>query len=154
MTEVIDQIVEQDSLVYTHMTLKLGDGSVADSSRANGKPSVIEMGGDAISPAMESELLGLRAGESKSFTLSAEDAFGESDPNLIQFMDLHQFPSDIELKEGSVVAFEQPNGSSIPGIISEIQGHSVKVDFNHPLAGQRITFDVEILSVNTPPTTH
>ncbi|PWK50912.1 FKBP-type peptidyl-prolyl cis-trans isomerase [Pleionea mediterranea] len=154
MTEVIDQIVEQDSLVYTHMTLKLGDGSVADSSRANGKPSVIEMGGDAISPAMESELLGLRAGESKSFTLSAEDAFGESDPNLIQFMDLHQFPSDIELKEGSVVAFEQPNGSSVPGIISEIQGHSVKVDFNHPLAGQRITFDVEILSVNTPPTTH
>ena len=153
MTEVIDQIVEQDSLVYTHMTLKLGDGSVADSSRANGKPSVIEMGGDAISPAMESELLGLRAGESKSFTLSAEDAFGESDPNLIQFMDLHQFPSDIELKEGSVVAFEQPNGSSVPGIISEIQGHSVKVDFNHPLAGQRITFDVEILSVNTPPTT-
>ena len=154
MTEVIDQIVEQDSLVYTHMTLKLGDGSVADSSRANGKPSVIEMGGDAISPAMESELLGLRAGESKSFTLSAEDAFGESDPNLIQFMDLHQFPSDIELKEGSVVAFEQPNGSSVPGIISEIQGHSVKVDFIHPLAGQRITFDVEILSVNTPPTTH
>lgn len=154
MTEIIDQVVEQDSLVYTHMTLKLGDGSVADSSRANGKPSVIEMGSDAISPAMESELLGLRVGDSKSFTLSAEDAFGESDPNLIQFMDLHQFPSDIELKEGAVLAFEQPNGSSIPGIISEIQGHSVKVDFNHPLAGQQITFDVEVLSVNTPPTTH
>ncbi len=154
MTEIIDQKVDANSLVYAHMTLKLSDGSVADSSRANGKPSVIELGNDSVSEAMEAELVGRKVGEMVKFTLRAKDAFGEPDPNLIQFMDIHQFPQDLELKEGAVVAFEQPNGSSLPGILSEIQGHSVKVDFNHPLAGHDVTFEVEILSIDTPPVTH
>jgi FKBP-type peptidyl-prolyl cis-trans isomerase SlpA len=83
--------------------------------------------------------------------LQAEDAFGEPQPNLIQFMEIHQFPADIKLEEGVVIAFEQPDGSQLPGIIREVQGHSVKVDFNHPLAGQEITFDIEILSIDQPP---
>jgi FKBP-type peptidyl-prolyl cis-trans isomerase SlpA len=66
-------------------------------------------------------------------------------------MEVHQFPVDISLEEGTVVAFEQPDGSQLPGIIREVKGHSVKVDFNHPLAGQEITFDIEILSIDQPP---
>ncbi|WP_144393282.1 FKBP-type peptidyl-prolyl cis-trans isomerase [Pleionea sediminis] len=154
MTEIIDQRVGNESHIYAHITLILKDGSVADSSRANGKPSVIEIGNDTISEAMEEHLLGLKVGDTTKFTLPAKDAFGEPDPNLVQFMDVQQFPQDLELKEGSVVSFEQPNGSSVPGILSEVRGHSVKVDFNHPLAGHEVTFEIEILSIDKPPTTH
>ncbi|NVJ50882.1 MAG: FKBP-type peptidyl-prolyl cis-trans isomerase [Gammaproteobacteria bacterium] len=140
--------------VFVHMTLTLNDGSVADSSRVNGKPAMIELGNDSVSTAMENELLGLTVGAKKTFKLAAVDAFGDSNPNLVQFMDMHHFPHDIELKEGAVVAFEQPSGEPMPGIIREVQGHSVKVDFNHPLAGYAVTFEVEVLSIDEPPVSH
>lgn len=143
--------VAQSSLIFAHITMQLQDGSVVDSSKAQGKPSVIQLGNDSVSLAMESELLGLKVGEQKKFKLSAEDSFGDAQPDLIHFMDVQQFASDIELTEGTVIEFEQPSGGVMPGIIRERQGHSVKVDFNHPLAGQEVTFDVEILAIDSPP---
>ncbi|NVJ59826.1 MAG: FKBP-type peptidyl-prolyl cis-trans isomerase [Gammaproteobacteria bacterium] len=146
--------VKSDSQVYVHMTLSLDDGSIAESSRANGKPAIIELGTDAVSEAMEQHLVGMKEGDKKKFKLTAADAFGETDPNFIQFMDISQFPQDIELSDGAMIAFEQPNGSTMPGIVRSIEGHSVKVDFNHPLAGHSITFEIELLSIDSPPTTH
>jgi FKBP-type peptidyl-prolyl cis-trans isomerase SlpA len=143
--------VAAGSLVFAHMTLLLPDGSVADSTRSTGKPSVIRLGDGSVSEALEASLIGKLVGDRVKVTLQAEDAFGEPQPNLIQFMEIHQFPADIKLEEGVVIAFEQPDGSQLPGIIREVQGHSVKVDFNHPLAGQEITFDIEILSIDQPP---
>lgn len=146
--------VQDDSILYVHMTLSLADGSVADSSRANGKPSVIEMGSGSISDVMEQNLIGMQVGDTRKFKLAPVDAFGETDPNFIQFMDITQFPQDIELTPGAMIAFDQPSGGTMPGIIRAIEGHSVKVDFNHPLAGHDIIFEVELLSIDTPPTTH
>jgi len=146
--------VHEQARVYAHMTLMLDDGSVADSSRANGKPALIELGNESVSAALEQQLLGMKVGDKKTFKLSANDAFGESNPNLIQFMDIQNFPQDIDVSEGAVLAFEQPSGEPMPGIIREVQGHSVKVDFNHPLAGHTVTFEIEVLSIDNPPQTH
>ncbi len=143
--------ISMPSRVFAHISIFLSDGSVADSTKTTGKPSVIHIGTGSVSSAMEQQLISIPVGETRKFTLQASDAFGDVEPNLIHFMDLHQFPADVKLEEGTVMAFDQPNGSQLPGIIREVQGHSVKVDFNHPLAGQAVTFEVELLSFDNPP---
>jgi len=66
-------------------------------------------------------------------------------------MDRSKFSADTPAEEGMIIAFSQPDGSELPGIVRAVAGDSVTVDFNHPLAGQEITFDVEIISVVAPP---
>ncbi len=134
--------------VLVHMSVLLDDGSIADSTVAMGKPALIQLGDDSLSFAFEQKILGLTEGDKTKFRLAAIDAFGESNPDLIQFMDIHKFPNEIELKEEVIVSFTQPNGAPMPGIIRAIEGSSVKVDFNHPIAGQSVTFQIEILSIN------
>ena len=74
--------------------MKLADGSAADSTKVNNKPAIINMGDNSISPAFEHELLGLKAGESKEFTLEAKDAFGEPNPDNMHYVDINRFSPD------------------------------------------------------------
>lgn len=83
----------------------------------------------------------------KAIELKAQDAFGMPNPDHIHHMDRTKFVGEAEVEVGTIMAFSGPDGMEIPGIITEIAGDSVTVDFNHPLAGQDVTFEVEILSV-------
>ncbi len=140
-------LVEKNSRVLADVTVKLINGSIADSTKVNGKPSWLVMGDGSFSPAFENELFEKQAGDNLTFELEAEDAFGKANPDLIQFMDISQFPNDLELKEGAIIAFDQPSGGQLPGLIRQVQGSSVKVDFNHPLAGEKVVFEIEIKQV-------
>ncbi|MEP1743656.1 MAG: FKBP-type peptidyl-prolyl cis-trans isomerase [Kangiellaceae bacterium] len=140
-------LVEKNSRVLADVTVKLMNGSIADSTKVNGKPSWLVMGDGSFSPAFENELFEKQAGDNLTFELEAEDAFGKANPDLIQFMDISQFPNDLELKEGAIIAFDQPSGGQLPGLIRQVQGSSVKVDFNHPLAGEKVVFEIEIKQV-------
>ncbi len=105
------------------------------------------MGDGSFSPNFEQCLLGMLPGEKKSVALAAQDAFGAPNPDRVHYMDRSKFlGGDLRLEVGTIMAFSGPDGMEIPGIITEIAGDSVTVDFNHPLAGQDITFDVGILS--------
>ncbi|EHE0025416.1 MULTISPECIES: FKBP-type peptidyl-prolyl cis-trans isomerase [Vibrio] len=140
--------IASNSAVTLHFTIKLKDGSVADSTHNQGKPAKLVMGDGSLSPNFEQCLFGMLPGEKKSVSLAAQDAFGAPNPDHIHYMDRSKFiGGDLELEVGTIMAFSGPDGMEIPGIITEIAGDSVTVDFNHPLAGQDITFDVEILSV-------
>lgn len=141
-----NQIGAQSEVLF-HFTLTLADGSVADSTKLQGKPAKLKMGDGSLTANFEACLLGLKAGDQHSFELGPDDAFGQVNPNNIHYMERRQFAAELDLSEGSIVAFTQPNGAEIPGIIRDVAGDSVTVDFNHPLAGQRVTFDVEILTV-------
>ena len=145
MTDTL--IIGADSEVILHFDLKLEDGSAADSTRVNNKPAKMVMGDGSLTPNFEACLLGLKKGDKKSFTLAANDAFGEPDPNNIHYMERSRFGADSQIEEGVIFAFSQPDGTQIPGIIRSIAGDSVTVDFNHPLAGQTVIFDVEIIDV-------
>ncbi len=136
--------------ILLHMTLKLDDGSVADNTKLSAKPNLLQLGDGSLSDALEAHLIGLKKGERTSFRLSAKEAFGESDPALIQFIERHHFPAEIYLQTHQIISFSQANGESLPGIVRKIEGQSVTVDFNHPLAGEAITFDIEVLQVNPP----
>lgn len=140
-------LVEKNSRVLADVTVKLMNGSIADSTKVNGKPSWLVMGDGSFSPAFENELFEKQAGDNLTFELEAEDAFGKANPDLIQFMDISQFPNDLELKEGAIIAFDQPSGGQLPGLIRQVHGSSVKVDFNHPLAGEKVVFEIEIKQV-------
>jgi len=79
--------------------------------------------------------------------LNAEDAFGMPNPDNVYYVDRTKFNADTPVEEGMIIAFAQPDGSDLPGVIRSAVGHSVTVDFNHPLAGQNVTFIVEIIEV-------
>lgn len=140
--------IQKDSAVTLHFTIKLNDGSVADSTHNMGKPAKLIIGDGSLSDNFEQCLLGLASGENKSIELKAQDAFGMPNPDNVHYMDRAKFVGDSEVEVGTVMAFSGPDGAEIPGIITDIAGDSVTVDFNHPLAGQDVTFDVEILSVD------
>lgn len=140
------QIGPQSEVVF-HFTIKLADGSVADSTQIHGKPAKLKMGDGSLTPNFEACLLGLNEGDSHRFELGPDDAFGPVNPNNIHHMERSRFAADMVLEEGAIVAFTQPNGTEIPGIVRDVAGESVTVDFNHPLAGQQVTFEVEILTV-------
>ena len=139
--------IAQDSAVTLHFTIKMKDGSVADSTHNMGKPAKLVIGDGSLSENFEQCLLGLSTGDSKAIGLKAQDAFGMPNPDNIHHMDRTKFIGDAEVEVGTIMAFSGPDGMEMPGIITEILGDSVTVDFNHPLAGQDVTFEVEILSV-------
>lgn len=140
--------VQRESAVLVHFTLKLEDGSTAESTRANGKPALFRLGDGSLSAALEQALLGLNAGETKQFNLEPEDAFGGVSPDLIQYFSRRDFIDAGEPEVGAIMLFSGMGGSEMPGVIREVSGDSITVDFNHPLAGRRIQFDVEVLEID------
>lgn len=140
-------IIAQQSAVTLHFTIKMKDGSVADSTYNMGKPAKLVIGDGSLSENFEQCLFGLQTGDKKAIDLPAADAFGMPNPDNIHYMDRSKFVGDAEVEVGTIMAFSGRDGMEIPGVITDIAGDSVTVDFNHPLAGQDVTFEVEILSV-------
>lgn len=139
--------IKLGSEVVLHFDLKLADGSAAESTRVHNKPAKLVIGDGSLTDGFEQCLLGLVSGDKKQFVLPPEDAFGQPNPDNIHHVDRSKFDAQTPAKEGMIIAFSQPNGHEIPGIVRDVVGDSVTVDFNHPLAGQTVTFDVEIISV-------
>jgi FKBP-type peptidyl-prolyl cis-trans isomerase SlpA len=140
-------MISVNSKVTMHFSLKLMDGSAADSTKVNGKPATVTMGDGTLSDAMEAQLMGLKPGDKKTFILKPEDGVGMPNTHNIHVMARQDFPGDIQLEEGLIISFTQPNGAEYPGIIRVIDGDNITVDFNHPLAGQSLIIDVDIIAV-------
>lgn len=142
----MSKVVEKDSHIIAHITMKLSDGSAADSTKVDKKPAKINLGDNSISPAFEAQIIGLAIGAEKEFTLEARDAFGETNPDNIHYVEKSRFTDDVPAEVGNIITFTQPGGE-LPGMVKEISGDSVTIDFNHPLAGQTITFVIEIVDI-------
>lgn len=140
--------IGDSSNVLVHFTLSLEDGSVAQSSRQQGKPALFRLGDDSLSPDLKQQLIGLKTGDKTAFTLPAQATFGETNPDLIQYFSRREFIGTAEPHPGTVMLFSAINGNEMPGVILEVNGDSVTVDFNHPLAGQTLHFDIEVLEID------
>ncbi|MDI4662273.1 MULTISPECIES: FKBP-type peptidyl-prolyl cis-trans isomerase [Cobetia] len=136
--------------VSLHFRLRLEDGTEVDST-FDKTPASFQVGDGNLPPGFERSIMGMAAGETGSFTITPEHAFGQHNPQNVQTVARKSFDEEIEV--GMVMSFAEPSGSELPGIIREIDERDVKVDFNHPLAGRTLTFEVEVLSV-APATTH
>lgn len=142
--------INKNSTVVLHFDLRLKDGSVAESTRSIGKALEFEMGKGVFSEKLESQLIGLKAGDKPKIMLLPEDGFGEPHPaNVFQVPKdkFKQMEADKPLEEGMIILFSQPSGQEVPGIIRAIDEEEVTVDFNHPLAGQVVLFEFEIVEV-------
>lgn len=142
------KIINGDSEVVFHFSLLLEDGSAAESTKVHNKPAKLIIGDGNLTPGFEACLLGLKAGDSKKFKLPPEQAFGQPNPDNIHHVMRSKFSADTPPEVGAIIAFAQPDGTELPGIVREVVADSVTVDFNHPLCGQTVIFDVEILEVN------
>jgi len=128
-----------------NFTLRLDSGDEVDST--GGKPADFVVGDGNLLPGFERAMFGLRAGERGSLNIAAKDAFGLHNEDNVQKIRRDQFAPDMELSEGLVVSFADAQGAELPGVVGEIGEELVEVDFNHPLAGYDIVFEVEILEV-------
>ena len=147
MSETSD--IQPGSQVLMHYRITLEDGTVADSS-FEGEPLRFTMGDGTLIQGLELALYGLRAGDRQSLGIDPQYAFGLPDETAIQTLPRTDFPADMQLEAGQIIAFGTPEGEEIPGAILEVGDKDVKVDFNHPLAGHEIQFEVEILDVRPP----
>ena len=112
-----------------------------------GEPETFTLGHGEIDTRLEALLLNLHAGEHRVFQLDAGEAFGTHDENLLHDLPRAEFPAPETLKLGDQVEFTLPNGQALGGIVRALEGDSVRVDFNHPLAGLPVEFEVRILAV-------
>lgn len=128
-----------------HMLMRLDDGTVAENTRLQEKPVKFILGNQSLSPTLESHLRGSKKGENKKFTLAPVDAFGEHDSSQVHHIDRTRFTNNETPEVGMIMTFTDPAGQEIPGTIQAIEDSVIAVDFNHPLAGQNITFEIEVI---------
>ncbi len=139
--------------VELHFSLKLADtGELVDSTFEE-KPAELVIGDGNLPAAFEAVIHGMRAGERKIERIEPKDGFGQHNPSNVQRIPKDQFDPSVELLEGLVVSFQDKAKSELPGVVVTIDDTMVTVDFNHPLAGRDLEFEVEILSV-VPSETH
>ncbi len=133
--------VSEGTRVFVNFSLSLEDGSEIDSNfNADAVDFVIVDG--SLLPGFERLLFGMSAGERQIFSVEPEHAFGMPNDSNVQELGRDQFDDDVELELGLVFSFGDAVGGELPGLIIEFDEQWVTVDFNHPLAGRTILFDV------------
>ena len=122
-----------------------GDDIVSNFDDA--EPDTVTLGDGTLAPMLEQWLVDLVPGERHVFLLDPWQAFGESQPDLIQTLPRSDLPAEMEFEADQLVEFAMPNGQTLAGHILEIGDGVVKVDFNHPLADLSVEFEVEIVRI-------
>jgi FKBP-type peptidyl-prolyl cis-trans isomerase SlpA len=138
--------IERGSRVRMHYTLRLEDGTVADSTEGE-QPIEFVMGDGTLIEGLERVLLGLAVGEEQSFEIDPFHGYGFADPNAVHVLARGDFPPDMDLSPGTIVGFDTPGGDELAGTVKRIEGEQVTVDFSHPLAGHTLSFNVRIVAV-------
>ncbi|QDX80837.1 hypothetical protein B9N43_06020 [Denitratisoma sp. DHT3] len=143
------EIVRADSFVTLHYRLSADDGLELMNTFRNA-PGTLQMGSGQLAPSLEQRLIGVAEGERRVFELAAGEAFGERVAAMVMWVprsQLPQLPSGTELELHAQIDFVAENGQAYSGLVREIRGDKVLMDFNHPLAGKPVRFEVEVIGV-------
>lgn len=142
-----DQIIGAGKRVTLHFSVLLAEGHVPlDTTRERAEPVSFVVGDGNLIPGFESAIIGLKAGDRRSIIIPAAKGFGDINPENLQTFDRTYF-AGMELAPGLVVSFADKSKAELPGVVKEINGDTVVVDFNHPLAGRDLIFEVDIIRV-------
>jgi len=147
MTDSLSQELRigPDREVTLHFALKLENGDVVDST-FDKQPATFKVGDGNLLPGFEAAFYGFKAGDKRSLQIEPENAFGQPNPQNVQVMPRGQF-QDMELSEGLLIIFNDAANAELPGVVKAFDEQQVTIDFNHPLAGKTLSFDVEIIEV-------
>ncbi len=139
-------IVEQGRTVVFHYTGTLADGSVFDSSRER-RPMEVQIGAGQTPPGFESGIMGMRVGESRTFTIGPEDAYGAYYEDLCRRVEKERLAGPEGIKVGMEYEIAVTPNRSVVGTVVEVGEEDVLIDLNHPLAGKALTYEVECLEI-------
>ncbi len=136
----------RDGMVVSLAYSLTADGEIVETATA-AEPLDYLHGADNIVPGLEAALVGKKVGDRLSVTLQPAEAYGEYDPEDNETVPLADFPDSNELAEGMAVVMEDEDGYMFDALIREIRADEVVLDFNPPLAGRIITYDVEVMEI-------
>ncbi|MDJ0618343.1 MAG: peptidylprolyl isomerase [Calothrix sp. MO_192.B10] len=133
--------------VKVHYTGKLNDGTVFDSS-VDREPLEFAIGEGQVIAGFEAAMVGMGIGESKTVTIPSDKAYGPHRQELVMVVEKEQIPTDVSLDVGQLLQVSQSNGEVIPVVVTDVSESQVTLDANHPLAGQELTFDIQLVEIS------
>ena len=143
--------VEKGLFVSVDYKGTLQNGEVFDSSRGS-RPLEVQMGAGQLIEGFERELMGMALKETKVFTLEPDEAYGHRDENLTRDFARADLPPEMEPQVGMTIGLQTPDGRQIPAQIAYLDDEKMSVDMNHPLAGEALTFEIEVVGISSTPT--
>jgi FKBP-type peptidyl-prolyl cis-trans isomerase SlyD len=138
--------IENGNVVEIDYKLHLGDGEVVDQSEG-GEPLAYIQGEGQIVPGLEQAIAGMNVGGSKQVVVQPTEGYGDHDPRGVQEVSREAFPEEFEPKPGMQLVAQAPSGEPVQFVVKEVRGQTVLVDFNHPLAGKTLHFEVTVRQV-------
>ena len=138
--------IQKDCFVAMDFSMALDSGDILERSE-KGKPYTLIVGARQVPRGLEEALLGMTEGEKLSVVVEPQDGFGPYDKRLVKEIPRSTFPEGAELTPGMAFQADGPRGQAVPFRVISVDGEAVEVDFNHPLAGQTLHFEVKIVEV-------
>ena len=143
--------VENGIFVSVDYKGTLENGDVFDTSRGR-QPLEIQMGAGQLIKGFENELMGMALNEKKLFTLAPENAYGQRDESLTHSFPRSEVPSGMNPQVGMTIGLTTPEGRQMPARIVHMDDEKLTMDLNHPLAGESLTFEIEVVGINSTQT--
>jgi FKBP-type peptidyl-prolyl cis-trans isomerase 2 len=132
--------------VRVHYTGKLEDGTVFDTSRES-DPLEFELGGGMVIPGFDEGVSGMEKGETRTIEIEPEDAYGQHHDELMFEVPREKFPDDYEPREGDKLQIPRDDGTPATFFVMEVKDGNVVLDANHPLAGKKLFFEIELVEI-------
>ncbi|PIZ51653.1 peptidylprolyl isomerase [Candidatus Woesearchaeota archaeon CG_4_10_14_0_2_um_filter_33_13] len=145
----MSETIKKGDSVKVEYTGKLKDGTVFDSSEGR-SPLSFKVGSGQVIPGFDNAIEGMKKDESKTITLSVDDAYGPIRAELVQVFPRDKLPEKPEPQVGMMLVMQAPTGQQIPAKITKVEEGNVTIDINHPLAGKELTFELKVVGVNEP----
>ncbi|MBM1104532.1 peptidylprolyl isomerase [Aurantibacter crassamenti] len=139
--------VKENNTVKVNYTGKLSDGQVFDSSEGK-EPLEFTLGQGQLIPGFEKGLIDMKLNEKKTITIAKEEAYGDVVEDLIKEVEKTQLPEDLKPEVGMGLVSTTPEGQEMNLRVVEVKEDSILIDGNHPLAGQELTFDLEVVAIS------
>jgi peptidylprolyl isomerase len=143
--------VEHGTYISIEYTGTLGNGEVFDSSKGR-QPLEVEMGAGQVIKGFEEQLVGMALNEKKVFTIAPENAYGPRNESLMHSVPRSEIPPEMEVQVGMVVGLRTPEGHQVPARVVGLDDQQLTMDLNHPLAGESLTFEIEVVGISPTPT--
>lgn len=133
--------------VQVHYTGKLKDGTVFDSSKDR-QPLEFRLGEGSVIAGFEQAVDGMETGQTVTTTVDPENGYGERREDMVLQVESNQLPEDLDPEVGQQLQLQLQNGQQVPVVVTNVENGTVTIDANHPLAGETLVFDIELIGVS------
>ena len=140
--------VENGNNVQVHYIGTFDDGTEFDNSHDRGEPISFQVGTGQMISGFDAAVVGMSVGESKDITLAPDEAYGEHKEEFVKTYQRDVFPNEVQLTEGVTVAGQNELGQQMIAKVLSVSDDTVLLDFNHPMAGKNLNFNIEVVSVS------